>query len=174
MPEAQIKEISADITRLHSNTQSLMLATQDEEGVSDISSAPYVFIDGCYYIFISELAAHTAHLKNAPQAAILLIEDEAVSRNIFARLRLSWVVMARMLATSEKQYLEVMHALEARFGSTVGLLKSLPDFRLCELRPQQGRLISGFGKAYSINAQDLWSLFMKSENTQDLTQESVE
>lgn len=169
MPEAQLKEISADIVRLHSNTQSLMLATQDTEGESDISSAPYVFIDGCYYIFISELAAHTAHLKNAPQAAILLIEDEAISRNVFARLRLSWVVMARMLANTEAQYTQVMDALEKRFGNTVSLLKSLPDFRLCELRPQQGRLISGFGKAYSINAQDLWSLFLNDGNMQDLT-----
>lgn len=169
MPEAQLKEISADIVRLHSNTQSLMLATQDTEGESDISSAPYVFIDGCYYIFISELAAHTAHLKNAPQVAILLIEDEAISRNVFARLRLSWVVMARMLANTEAQYTQVMDALEKRFGNTVSLLKSLPDFRLCELRPQQGRLISGFGKAYSINAQDLWSLFLNNGNMQDLT-----
>lgn len=169
MPEAQLKEISADIVRLHSNTQSLMLATQDTEGESDISSAPYVFIDGCYYIFISELAAHTAHLKNAPQAAILLIEDEAISRNVFARLRLSWVVMARMLANTEAQYTQVMDALEKRFGNTVSLLKSLPDFRLCELRPQQGRLISGFGKAYSINAQDLWSLFLNDGSMQDLT-----
>lgn len=77
--------------------------------------------------------------------------------------------MARMLANTEAQYTQVMDALEKRFGNTVSLLKSLPDFRLCELRPQQGRLISGFGKAYSINAQDLWSLFLNDGNMQDLT-----
>lgn len=158
MSKHQLQAVSADILRLHRNTKSLMLATQDQGGTPDVSCAPYVLIDGCYYILISELAAHTAHLQHAPQAAILLIEDEALSHNIFARLRLSWVVMARMVAGSESCYTRIIDVLTQRLGQTVNLLKTMQDFRLCELRPQQGKLIAGFGQAYNLDARDLWSI----------------
>jgi putative heme iron utilization protein len=34
-----------------------------------------------------------------------------------------------------------------------GLLKSLPDFQLFQLRPQSGSLVTGFGQAYTLSGE---------------------
>lgn len=156
MAQTDDKEvIERDIKELHRKTHSLMLATLNEDGAPESSSAPYVMEDLKYYIFISGLAKHTRQLEKCPKAGALLIEDEADSKNVFARLRLSWNLEARFVGKDEELWNKVLDKMAQELGKTVDILRTLPDFRLIELEPREGRLVSGFGKAYSVDAGDL-------------------
>ena len=41
--------------------------------------------------------------------------------------------------------------MKPAFGKMVGLLRSLPDFQLCQLQPYAGSLVIGFGQAYTLS-----------------------
>ena len=47
--------------------------------------------------------------------------------------------------------------MQEKFGETIELLRSLPDFHLLALTPVNGKYVAGFGKAYSINVVD-WTI----------------
>lgn len=47
-----------------------------------------------------------------------------------------------------------MLIFKERFGETVDLLQSLPDFHLLALTPVSGKYIAGFGKAFSIDTDN--------------------
>lgn len=149
------QQLSDSLINLHDRSKTLMMATQTEASAPHISYSPYALIDGKYYVFLSELAEHTRHLTERPQASIMLIEDEQDTRNLYARARLSWVAQASMIKRQTALFDAAMSQLKKRTGQTIGLLLSLNDFNLFELAPQHGRLILGFGQAYQIKPEDL-------------------
>ena len=133
--------------------KSLLLATLTAEGTPDISYAPFVADDQSFYVFVSELASHTQQMLTKPNVSILLVQDEQDTRQIYARQRVSFncEVCAQDLTTPSSQ--QVLDALEARHGQVVGLLRGLADFKLMRLVPKQGRLVTGFGRAYEVNLE---------------------
>ena len=44
--------------------------------------------------------------------------------------------------------------MQDKFGEVVGVLRSLSDFHLLALRPESGRYVIGFGRAFTINLSD--------------------
>ncbi|MDD1613026.1 MAG: pyridoxamine 5'-phosphate oxidase family protein [Methylococcaceae bacterium] len=147
--------IALDVQRLITSQQTLLLATCSPEGEPEISYAPFVRDErGSFYIFISELAKHTRHLRHNPKASLLFIEPEAGCRNLYARARVVFNCAARCIAPESESYQHHLDALENKFGDTVALLRSLPDFHLFELTPETGQYIAGFGKAYTINLKE--------------------
>lgn len=151
-------EVKDTLNKLHNTCQTLQLATVTPSGEPEASYAPYLFENGSYYIFVSELASHTQNLLHNPQASIMLIESEADARNPFARKRFSAQCLAVETNREAENYEPILDQLEQRFGSTIGMLRTLPDFHLFELQPQQGRLVIGFGKAFELNADELFAL----------------
>ena len=53
----------------------------------------------------------------------------------------------------DKQYHHVLEEMRTRFGAIVEMLRSLPDFHLIALKPQQGLYIAGFGKAFNVDSE---------------------
>ena len=151
-------EISTTIKALHLNCQTLQLATINSSGQPEASYAPYLYHNGSYYIFVSELASHTQNLLHNPQASIMLIESEADARNPFACKRFTAQCTVSEIHRDTDSYTPLLDQLEQQFGSTIGMLRTLPDFHLFELQPQQGRLVIGFGKAFGLNADELFAL----------------
>ncbi|WP_299199155.1 pyridoxamine 5'-phosphate oxidase family protein [uncultured Amphritea sp.] len=137
------------LDRLLQLSNTLQLATQGETG-PEASYSPFVFSGGNLYIFVSQLASHTRNLMRSPAAGVMLIEDEASSRNIFARNRITLQCHASEIAGDDKEYEPVMRLYRERHGPTVDLLRTLPDFRLFRLIPRQGRLVLGFGRAFTL------------------------
>ena len=45
--------------------------------------------------------------------------------------------------------------MQARFGKTLELLRTLPDFLLFRLNVENGSFIKGFGQAWSLEGNDL-------------------
>jgi putative heme iron utilization protein len=156
MTEQSLEE---SFTRFKQNVQTLQLSTLTSDGKPYASYSPFVVDElGNFYIFISQLAGHTQNLINNPQASILLIEDEADTRQIFARQRINYQCDVEVVNTDEADYVSQLDAMQTRFGSVMGLLKTLPDFILFRLTPYQGQYVVGFGKAYKLVGTGLLAL----------------
>ena len=153
------KQELGDITKryqeLMASQQTLLLSTASANGVPDISYAPFVRDDaGVFYIYVSEMACHTVNLLNKPQASILFIRPESESPNLFARERAVLSCGVTEIIRDDAIYADRIQALQDKFGEVVSVLRSLSDFHLFALRPENGRYVIGFGRAFSINVSD--------------------
>jgi putative heme iron utilization protein len=146
-----------DCLTLLNTCKTLQLATVDTQGWPHISYAPFVRQNEHFYIFLSQLAKHTQHLQQMPKASVMVIKDEADSRNLFARERLIIDVhvekaeLAAARSNTHNNTNSILDQMEAELGNTVGLLRTLPDFVLFRLTAAQARYIAGFGKAYDLD-----------------------
>lgn len=153
------KKIQAEIEQLIMKQKSLLLSTavssleSDEGGNAQkqvfSSYAPYAYdlVHKEFYVFLSDLAGHSQHLINNPQASILIIEDESESEQIFARTRVQYQIHAKIIRDENKQQ-RVLQNLKQRFGDILDVLTELSDFRLFQFETQQGRFVKGFGQAF--------------------------
>ncbi len=136
--------------------RSVVLSTANADGIPQASYAPFLMdSDKSIYIYISGLSAHTENLKQTGRASVLLIEDEAETKEIFARCRLTYECVATMLPRETDQWQGLIEQFSQRFGHVIGLMKDLPDFQLFCLRPQAGQFVLGFGAAYRVDRNNL-------------------
>ncbi|WP_411728703.1 HugZ family protein [Methyloglobulus sp.] len=156
MNEAEnLTERANALQELIASQQTLLLSTASVNSVPDLSYAPFVRDQaGCFYIFVSELAAHTAHLVDNRQASVMFIRPESESRNLFARERAVFNCKVREIGRDGQIYTAQLLALQDKFGEVVSVLRSLSDFHLFALCPESGRYVAGFGQAYTINIKD--------------------
>jgi len=158
MTEISKQELE-DITRTYhdliASQQTLLLSTASANGIPDISYAPFVRDHaGLFYIYVSDMACHTANLRDNPQASILFIRPESESRNLFARERAVLGCSVKEIIRNDEIYIHQIQALQNKFGEVVSVLRSLSDFHLFALRPESGRYVIGFGRAFTINMND--------------------
>ncbi|MGD1855877.1 MAG: HugZ family protein [Leptolyngbyaceae cyanobacterium] len=139
--------------------RSIILSTVSADGRPQASYAPFLIdADKNIYIYVSGLSAHTANLKQTSRASVLFIEDEADTKEIFARRRLAYDCTAAALPRDTAQWHTLIEQFEQRFGKVIGLMKGLPDFQLFQLQPQAGQFVIGFGAAYPVSSDNLSSL----------------
>jgi len=150
MPDIDNTEIQKQAELLAQKFETLQLATINNDGFPEISYAPFVAHNDCFYIFISELAAHTRNLLEQPIASVMLIEDEPAADNAFARKRLTYRCEARQVIRETQEFTEQVNNMEHRFGTMIKLLTQLNDFHLFALKPASGQYVAGFGKTYEI------------------------
>ncbi len=145
--------------KLRAQSRSLVLATTDAGGLPSVSYAPFVYDDeGSFLVFVSGLSAHTGHLLSTAVAAVLLIEDESATKQIFARKRISYRCDITLVDGNESYYQSMLDRMASRFGNVVDILRALPDFRMFRLSPVSGRFVTGFGQAYDLAGRDLSQL----------------
>ncbi len=155
LSQQELEDITRRYQELIASQQTLLLSTASANSVPDISYAPFVRDHtGVFYIYVSDMACHTANLLNNPQASILFIRSESESRNLFARERAVLNCSVQEISRDDAIYPDRLQALQDKFGEVVGVLRSLSDFHLFALRPENGRYIVGFGQAFTINVND--------------------
>lgn len=108
----------------------------------------------CFYVLISELAAHTDNLFTNPRASVMFVRPESESSNLFARERAVFDCSVKEIDRSDDIYPIHLKAMQNQFGEIVRILRSLSDFHLFALTPISGRYVAGFGQAYTINVRD--------------------
>jgi hypothetical protein len=146
-------------TQLRTGFKTIILGTASPDGEPDASPVAAVLdAEGAFHICVSGLAAHTRHLLANRRASVLLVEDEADTRQSFARRRLTLSCTATVQSRESPDASRILSALRARFGAPVDLIASLPDFQLIALVPQRGRLVAGFGEAYDVDPRDWTNL----------------
>jgi heme oxygenase (biliverdin-IX-beta and delta-forming) len=135
---------------------SVVLATVDEAGNPDASYAPFVCDRRPHvYLYLSELAAHTANLRARRRASLLWLADEAVTPNPFARKRLMISCTASVVDRKSELWAGTMAHFADRLGPTVALLRQLSDFHLFRLRAESGTYVKGFAQAYRLRGEGL-------------------
>ena len=149
MPDKKVKSPEQYLQSLLEGCMTAQLATTGDAG-AEASYSPFIFRDGAFYVFTSELASHTVNMLRNPMLGIMLIADESDSRNLFARSRLTLQCQAEKLSREHQQWPVLMEQMQHRHGDTISLLRTLEDFHLFRLLPASGRLIIGFGKAYQV------------------------
>ncbi len=148
-----------DFLKFKVSVKTLSLSTLTETGQPNISYAPFIEDEnGCFYLFLSQLASHTQDLLKQPIASILLMEDEQDSRQLFARQRITYQCNISIIEADNSRYRDTLDKFENTFGSIITLLKNLPDFILFKLTPKEGRYVQGFGKAYQLAGENLSEL----------------
>ncbi|MGD9852660.1 MAG: HugZ family protein [Nitrospirales bacterium] len=153
MDDEQPAQVCASLIE---NMRSLQLSTVGKDGVPNCGYTPFVHqAPNSFYIFVSQLAAHTRHLLANPTVAIMIIADEQSTSQIFARTRVNYVCAAERLAPERPDYNLVLDNYQQRHGKTAGLLRQLPDFVLFQLQPVSGQFVMGFGKAYTLTGENL-------------------
>lgn len=136
--------------------RTLQLSTVGVDGIPHCGYTPYLHrAPGSFYIFVSQLAAHTRNLLANGTAAIMIIADEQSTSQIFARTRVTYLCEAKRLAPDSPDYDLVLDDYQQRHGKMAGLLRQLPDFVLFQLQPKSGQFVMGFGKAYTLTGDNL-------------------
>lgn len=131
----------------------LVLASADATGVPDASHAPFVDApDGALYLFLSELAVHTANLMARPRASVAFVDRDG---DAFARKRLVLKGEALRVARESEEAEAALQAFRRRHGKIVNLLRQLGDFHLFRFEPDEAQLVLGFGKAWRLAGEEL-------------------
>lgn len=159
MADETKQSLEESFVNFKQSVKTLQLSTLTAKGKPNASYSPFVIDEqGNFYIFVSQLASHTQDLLANPQASILLIQDEAETRQIFARRRISYQCDVEVVSNENSDYQPMLDALQERFGNVVELLRTLPDFILFRLTPHQGQYVKAFGKAYKLVGESLLEL----------------
>lgn len=144
-----------DFLALRDNASSAQLATLTKDTTPEASYAPCVLFEGDYYLFLSQLASHTANLTCNPEVGLMLIEDEFEAANPFARRRISLQGRAEPVERDSEIFKSVLSLFHRRFGKVMKIIEPLPDFQLFCVRVTSGRFVRGFGQAYELTGKRL-------------------
>ncbi len=152
----EFESARVEMELLIKSVRSAILASVDGKGIPLSSYAPvYVDQNRSFYVYISTMAKHTVQIRRATKTSVMLIEDESVAENLFARKRLTVDCRVEVIERDSADWIEIMGLMEGRHGETMGFLKGLIDFDLFRLIPGEGRLVLGFGKAYRVFGDSL-------------------
>jgi heme iron utilization protein len=154
-PTPELAAVMADAQRFPANFQSLHLATSNDRGEPEASYAPYLEHEGSYYVYVSELSAHTGNLAATGRCSVLFIESETQAKHLFARRRLTLQCVAQECPRDGSAFEPLMDRFAAKFGNFVGMLRKLTDFHLYQLSPQSGAYVAGFAQAYTLEGDGL-------------------
>ena len=163
------QRLEPEIQAFRDQCRTLVLATRDPEGAPNVSYAPFALGDGGYYVLISEIARHARNLKQIPRVSLMLIEDEASSRQIYARQRLTFDAAVQLVERDSAQWQEGIAALQQRHGEIISNLTKMEDFSLFCFKPEQGLYVKGFGQAYRVDPNDLVAVLHLDQGHKPLT-----
>ena len=148
------KELSDQCLEFICQFHSVLIGTSNASGEPDVSYSPVIYHDSRFYILISQLSSHTGYLYQRPTAALLFIEDERDSEQIYARRRLSFSCSAQPCKRDDQTWRTLIPLFRNQFGPIIDTLTGLNDFVLFQLQPTQGRWVTGFGRAYGFSGVD--------------------
>jgi putative heme iron utilization protein len=143
--------------------QSLHLATCNTLVEPEASYAAYVEHDGSYFVYVSELSAHTVNLATQGWCSVLFIESEAEAKHLFARRRLTLQCMATECSRDTPEFEARMDMFTQKFGDFMGMMRRLTDFHLYQLKPQSGAYVAGFAQAFTLEGEGLLTIKHRTE-----------
>jgi putative heme iron utilization protein len=155
-PKPNLADVHAEALEFHRAFDSLLLATVNAGGNPEASYAPYVADGrGSFYIYISELAAHTANLQGKPRASVLFIEDESRAQHLFGRKRVTCDCRAEPVPRGSGEFEDTLARFVEKHGKFMEMLKGLKDFHLFRLTPEKANYVRGFAQAYELHGEGL-------------------
>ena len=150
----EIKQIELKKKKLIENNNSIIISV-NEDDVTDLGYAPYIFYENYYYIFVSELSTHVKLLLKQKVGTFMIINDETNSQNIWARIRLKFSAKIKVVIRDSEDFSIICEKIRYKHGKTMNLIKQFSDFHLIKIIPSRGTFISGFGNAFNLEGQYL-------------------
>jgi len=105
-------------------------------------------------IHVSRLAQHTRGLLESGQVGLMIAEPDRPTRNPQTLPRLSLQGTASILDPDDAEYAEARTLYLAKYP-TAEMNFQLADFLLVRIRPRSARLVTGFGRIFDLEADDL-------------------
>lgn len=125
-----------------------VLCFTDKEGKPFSSIAPFVQKGGKFYIYISQVADHYELMKNSKVVDVLMLADQAKTKNPFATERVRFSCVPTYLGNdASEDIFELFNELSTK--QMMDVFRGL-DFSLFELNPVKGRYVVGFGLAFDL------------------------
>lgn len=149
------QKINDEVLDFINSRRSLQLATIKKDGAPFASYAPFAIGDECLYVLLSEVAIHAVNLQANPVASVLIVEDEDTAKELFARIRVNYLMDAELLAVDSEDWQQGLGLLHQRHGQRILNLSEHEDFKLFRLTPREGRYVKGFGRAYRLEGKTL-------------------
>jgi heme oxygenase (biliverdin-IX-beta and delta-forming) len=137
--------------KLLSSRKTLIMATADKNGAPNVSYAPFVGRAPPLYVYTSSLSRHTRNMMETAQASVMFIEDEARTKNLFARKRFTCRCSVELVGKESREWRTVMSLFKRKFGKVFEMIRPLPDFTLFRLLPDNGMYVRGFGQAFEVS-----------------------
>jgi hypothetical protein len=160
----QFTKAQAEYEKFPEEFNSIIISTVNKQGIPHASYAPFIMDNNKnIYIYVSGLATHTQNIHNHPFVSVLFIEDEVKTKQIFARRRLNFNCTANLVERETEKWQQIVDKFELRFGELISTLRSLPDFRIFQLIPKNGRFVIGFGAAYNISSDNINQLVLSKD-----------
>lgn len=156
IPDPALEKALKEYTHLMGSFQSIQLATVGRDGTPEASYSPAV-LDGDknFYIFVSDMSAHTANMLASGTASAMVIADESASSQIFARKRATFSCRVSEIPRASKQGAAITERFAQKFGNVMDLIGEMGDFHLIRLEPLRGRVVLGFGRAFDVTGENL-------------------
>jgi putative heme iron utilization protein len=108
--------------KLLSSRKTLVMATADKNGAPNVTYAPFVHRAPPLYVYTSSLSRHTRNMMETARASVMFIEDEARTRNFFARKRFTCQCSAESVGR-ETEWRTVMSLFKRKFGKVFGMIR---------------------------------------------------
>ena len=130
--------------------KSLTVAVLDEGAVPEMGVSPFIRRDDGLYIYTSHLAGHVQALLVQKCASFIITLDEAVTANIWARVRLKCTGAVSEVPRDDPDFSGLCDDFAAAHGNTMQLIRDFTDFHMLRITPQSGVLVLGFAKAFLV------------------------
>lgn len=147
----KVKPKAPKVAELVDSCKSVMMATISEDGTPLVSTAPYSRVGNEFQILVSFMAKHTKNLRDRKQVSFMFVEDEAASKQLYARHRLTLDTQAELVEKDSPLYEQAITDLKERHGKVVEILDNLEDFIMFNFKPIKGSYVNGFGSAYFVD-----------------------
>ena len=115
---------------------------------------PFIHYDGEMFIYPSRLSSHVRALLARGSGQFLLVEDEALAQNIWARKRLKFNASFVEISRDMPDFAILCDAFALAHGPTMNLIRDFSDFHMLKLLPHSGVLVTGFAKAFAVSGPD--------------------
>lgn len=131
--------------------KTILISSITEEGEPFISYAPFVKVGEKLYIYLSRCADHYNNMIRHPKISIMIIEDEAVAKTVFARVKMTFMATATKMEEVPENIWEAYG--EAQNKNMLKVLRNM-DFDMFELEIEKGKIVEGFGIAHNVQLKD--------------------
>jgi putative heme iron utilization protein len=126
---------------------SLTLSTTSINNIPHTNYSPFVENDNYYFICVSEALPHFINMNETKKAHVFIIEDEEKASHIYARKRLYFNSTCEVVKDSES----IFKLFDKRYGDKLSFLRTMHDFKIIKLIPEDKSLVLGFGAAYKMD-----------------------
>ncbi|MDQ7042906.1 MAG: hypothetical protein Q9M34_05175 [Sulfurimonas sp.] len=140
------QEIIEEFNNFDKDKFSLIISSVSEQNEPLTNYAPFVKLGEDYYVSVSSNLPHFTNMVQTKKAHILIIEDEANAEHIYARKRLYFSAVCGVEEDEEK----IFKLFDERYGDQLSFLRTMKDFKIIKISPQERSLVLGFGAAYKM------------------------